>query len=132
MAWQYEPKFGVADLENDMCLIEASGGRDENRMFVRKISNDELIFAFRYDSVGYRVLTDAEKVRYPGCHATYHWLVATYDLVGNELNSKQRAIVESAMPLFSNRFNGFSVQIDGVDYKSLSDVKYVDNIPTQS
>lgn len=128
MAWQYEPKFGVADLENDMCLIEARGGRDENRMFVRKISNDELVFGFRYDSVGYRVLTDAEKVQYPGYHATYHWLVTRTDLNGIELNSKQREIVERAMPLFSNQFNGFSVQIDGVNYKSLSDVKYVDSL----
>ena len=132
MAWRYEPKFGVADLENDMYLDEARGGRDENRMFVRKISNDELIFGFTFRSDGDRDFTETEKLNYPGYHATYNWLVTNYDLVGNELNANQIIIIEAAMPLFSNSWGGYSVLIDGVYYKTLSYVKFVDSIPTLS
>ena len=129
MVWKCMPSFGVEDVENNMYLDAAVGGRDENRMFVRKISDDELIFGFRFISDGGRIMTDAEKARYPGYHAIHNWLITRYDLVGNELNVKQREIIESAMPHYSNRFGRYSVCIDGVYYKSLGDVEYVDDIP---
>lgn len=128
MAWQYDLKFGVADIENDMRLIEAIGARDENRMFVRKISDDELVFGFRFSIGPDRALNEAETACYPGYHRKLRWQITKYDLFGNRLNVKQREIIESAMPHYSNRFGGFSVQIDGVDYKSLCDVEYVDDI----
>lgn len=132
MVWRCRSSYGVEDVENDMYLDEASGGRDENRMFVRKISNDELILGFKFRSDGGRDFTETEKLRYPGYHATYNWLVTNYDLVGNELNANQITIIEAAMPLFSNSWGGHSVLIDGVYYKSLSYVKFVDDIPTLS
>ncbi len=128
MVWKCRPSFGVEDVENDMYLDAAVGGRDENRMFVRNISDDELVFGFRFISDGGYISTDAEKARYPGYHATHNWLITRYDLAGNELNLNQREIIESAMPHYSNRFGGFSVQIDGVDYKLLGGVIYVDDI----
>lgn len=129
MAWQYEPKFGVADLENDMCLIEARGGRDKNRMFVRKISNDELLFGFCFRTGSDRVLTEDEMERFPGFHAIIHFLVEKRDHVGKQLDLNQREIIENAMPHYANRFGGYSVCIDGAYYKSLGDVEYVDDIP---
>ena len=75
MAWQCDLNFGVVDIENDMRLVPAVGGRDENRMFVRKISNDELLFGFHFRAGGDRVLSEAERSRFPGYYSTVHWLI---------------------------------------------------------
>lgn len=128
MSWKYYDDFpSVSDREAGLYMKQSNQGRDDFRYYLKQISDDRTVLCFEYKAVDGRRLTEEEKSAHPGLDylIVYHVVERIF---GGTLSDAQKAMIESALPVWANGTGGYAVYESGVGKRALVDIKYVSHL----